>query len=52
MTMEQDKLNNQLEKAQLDVDMTRYRRAYNQQKKLYEENLIDKGRIPESKRRF
>ena len=41
VTMEQDKLNNQLEKAQLDVDMTRYRRAYNQQKKLYEENLID-----------
>ena len=34
VTMEQDKLNNQLEKAQLDVDMTRYRRAYNQQKKL------------------
>ena len=42
VTMEQDKLNNQLEKAQLDVDMTRYRRAYNQQKKLYEENLIAK----------
>jgi len=27
VTMEQDKLNNQLEKAQLDVDMTRYRRS-------------------------
>ena len=42
VAMEQDKLNNQLEKAQLDVDITRYRRAYNQQKKLYEENLIAK----------
>ena len=42
VTMEQDKLNNQLEKAQLDVDMTRSRRAYEQQKKLYEEELIAK----------
>ena len=40
VTMEQDKLNNQLEKAQLDMEMTRARRAYNQQKKLYEEKLI------------
>ena len=37
VTMEQDKLNNQLEKAQLDMETTRARRAYNQQKKLYEE---------------
>ena len=36
VTMEQDKLNNQLEKAQLDMEMTRARRAY----KLYEEKLI------------
>ena len=42
VTMEQDKLNNQLEKAQLDVDMTRSRRTYEQQKKLYEEELIAK----------
>ena len=42
VAMEQDKLNNQLEKAQLDVDITRFRRAYNQQKKLYEESLIAK----------
>lgn len=50
--MEQDKLNNQLEKAQLDVDMTRYRRAYNQQKKLYEENLIAKEEFLKAKEDF
>ena len=32
VAMEQDKLNNQLEKAQLDVDIARSRRAYSQQK--------------------
>lgn len=42
VTMEQDKLSNQLEKVQLDVDITRYRRAYEQQRKLYEESLIAK----------
>ena len=42
VAMEQDKLNNQLEKAQLDVDIARSRRAYSQQKKLYDENLIAK----------
>lgn len=42
VAMEQDKLNNQLEKAKLDMEMTRYRRSYQQQKKLYEENLIAK----------
>ena len=52
VTMEQDKLNNQLEKAQLDVDMTRYRRAYNQQKKLYEENLIAKEEFLKAKEDF
>ena len=40
VTMEQDKLNNQLEKAQLDMETTRARRAYSQQKRLYEEKLI------------
>ena len=49
VTMEQDKLNNQLEKAQLDVDMTRYRRAYKQQKKLYEESLIAKEEFLKAK---
>lgn len=42
VAMEQDKLNNQLEKAQLDMDITRSRRAYNQQKQLYNEKLIAK----------
>lgn len=42
VTMEQDKLSNQLEKAQLDMDMNRFRRAYQQQKRLYDENLIAK----------
>ncbi len=40
VTMEQEKLNNQSEKLQLDLDMTRKRRAYEQQEKLYKENLI------------
>ena len=42
VAMEQDKLNNQLEKAQLDMDMTRTRRAYQQYHQLYEEKLIAK----------
>lgn len=42
VTMEQDKLNNQMEKAQLDVDMSRARRAYHQQEELYKEELIAK----------
>ena len=42
VTMEQDKLKNQMDKAQLDVDMNRSRRAYQQQKSLYEESLIAK----------
>ena len=42
VAMEQDKLSNQLEKAQLDVDMNRAHRAYHQQQKLYEESLIAK----------
>ncbi len=42
VAMEQDKLNNQLEKAQLDMEITRYRRAFTQQKRLYDENLIAK----------
>ena len=40
VTMEQDKLNNQLEEAQLDMETARARRAYEQQKRLYEEKLI------------
>lgn len=40
VAMEQDKLNNRLEKAQLDVDIARSRRSYEQHRKLYEEDLI------------
>lgn len=49
VAMEQDKLNNQLEKAQLDVDIARSRRAYTQQKKLYDENLIAKEEFLKAK---
>lgn len=42
VTMEQDKLTNQTEKLQYDMEMTRARRAYKQQDQLYKENLIAK----------
>lgn len=42
VTMEQDKLSNQTEKLQYDMDMIRARRAYQQQDQLYKENLIAK----------
>lgn len=42
VTMEQDRLNNQTEKLQLDLDITRKRRAFKQQEKLFKENLIAK----------
>lgn len=42
VTMEQDKLNNQLEKLQLDMDMTRMLRTFRQQERLYNEDLIAK----------
>ncbi|SEF39861.1 MULTISPECIES: efflux RND transporter periplasmic adaptor subunit [Parabacteroides] len=42
VTMEQDKLTNQTEKLQYDMDMTRSLRAYRQQEQLYKENLIAK----------
>lgn len=49
VAMEQDKLSNQMEKAQLDMDITRYRRAYQQQKRLYDENLIAKEEFLKAK---
>ena len=42
VTMEQDRLNNQTEKLQLDLDITRKLRAFKQQEKLFNENLIAK----------
>lgn len=49
VAMEQDKLKNQLDKAQLDVDMNRARRAYQQQKRLFDEDLIAKEDYLKSK---
>ena len=40
VSMAQDKLNNQTEKAQLDMDIQRKKRAYEQNKRLYAEKLI------------
>lgn len=40
VTMEQDKLNNRTEKLQLDLDITRKLRTFEQYKKLYDEKLI------------
>ena len=42
VAMEQDKLNNMTEKLQLDLDIRRKQRTFEQQKKLYEESLIAK----------
>lgn len=42
VTMEQDKLSNETEKLQYDMDMTRALRSYRQQEQLYKENLIAK----------
>lgn len=42
VTMEQDKLSNMTERLQLDMEISRSRRAYQQQKRLYEEDLVAK----------
>jgi HlyD family secretion protein len=42
VAMEQDKLNNRNEKLTLELETTRKRRAFQQQEKLYRENLIAK----------
>lgn len=52
VTMEQDKLRNQTEKLQYDMDMTRARRAYKQQEQLYKENLIAKEDFLKAKEDF
>ncbi len=49
VTMEQDKLNNRTEKLQLDLDVTRKRRTYQQQEQLYKENLIAKEEYLQAK---
>lgn len=40
--LQQQKLNNENEKLQLELETTRTRRAFSQNKKLYDENLISK----------
>lgn len=40
VTMEQDRLSNMTERLQLDMEISRSRRAYEQQKRLYEEDLV------------
>lgn len=42
VTMEQDRLSNMTERLQLDMEISRSRRAYQQQKRLYEEDLVAK----------
>ena len=48
--MQQDRLNNQTEQAQLDMDTQRKQRTFEQNKRLYGEKLIAK-RITCSRRR-
>jgi HlyD family secretion protein len=40
--MQQDRLNNQTEQAQLDMDTHRQQRTFEQNKRLYGEKLISK----------
>ena len=42
ISMEQDLLNNRTEQAQLDLEVTRKHRAFEQQKRLYAEKLVPK----------
>lgn len=49
VSMEQDKLNNQNEKLTLELEITRKRRAFQQQEKLYKEELIAKEEYLQAK---
>lgn len=49
VTMQQDKLNNETEKVQLDVDVQRKQRTYNQYLRLYNERLISKEEFLQAK---
>ena len=42
VAMQQDRLNNQLEQAQLDMDTQRKQRTYEQNRRLYEEKLLSR----------
>ena len=52
VTMEQDKLTNQMEKLQYDMDMNRARRSFNQQEQLYKENCNRQGGYLKAKEDF
>lgn len=49
VTMQQDKLNNETEKVQLDIDTQRKKRTYQQYAKLYNERLISKEEYLQAK---
>ena len=48
VAMEQDRLNNLTEAAQLDIDVERKRRNYEQNKRLFEEKLISREQYTQS----
>ena len=49
VTMEQDRLTNMTEQAQLDMDIERKQRAYQQQERLYGEKLVSREQYLQSK---
>ena len=49
ISMEQDRLNNRTEQAQLALEVTRKHRAYQQQKRLFDEKLIAKEEYLQAK---
>lgn len=49
VTMQQDKLNNETEKVQLDIDTRRKQRTYLQYKRLYQERLISREEYLQAK---
>lgn len=49
VTMQQDKLNNETEKVQLDIDTRRKQRTYLQYKRLYKERLISREEYLQAK---
>ena len=49
VTMQQDKLNNETEKVQLDIDIRRKQRTYRQYERLYKERLISREEYLQAK---
>lgn len=52
VTMQQDRLNNETEKVQLDIDTQRKRRTYRQYTRLYDERLISQEDYLQAKEDF